>query len=50
MTEHFTVYFRNANGVHAVKLPATEALRLPYGLRPARSSLGASLWAAAVSG
>ena len=27
MTEHFTVYFRNANGVRAVKLPATEALQ-----------------------
>ena len=27
MSEHFTVYFKSADGVHPVKLPATEACR-----------------------
>ena len=26
MSEHFTVYFKSASGVHPVKLPAGEAL------------------------
>jgi hypothetical protein len=26
MSEHFTVYFKSASGVHQVKLPATDAL------------------------
>jgi hypothetical protein len=28
MSEHFTVYFKSADGVHPVKLPATEALQV----------------------
>jgi hypothetical protein len=27
MSEHFTVYFKSATGVHPVKLPASEALQ-----------------------
>jgi hypothetical protein len=27
MSEHFTCYFKSADGVHAVKLPAGEALQ-----------------------
>jgi hypothetical protein len=27
MSEHFTVYFLSSSGVHAVKLPASEALQ-----------------------
>jgi hypothetical protein len=34
MSEHFTVYFKSADGVHPVKLPANEALqatrKFPY--------------------